>query len=114
VAAFIVEPVQGEGGFHVAPTEFLEALRALADQHGILLIADEVQAGFARTGKLFGIEHSGVEPDLVAWPSRWPPASARRADRPRAGHGRARSRQAWAAPMADRRSAVRRRWPCLR
>jgi 4-aminobutyrate aminotransferase/(S)-3-amino-2-methylpropionate transaminase len=65
VAAFIVEPVQGEGGFHVAPTEFLEALRALADQHGILLIADEVQAGFARTGKLFGIEHSGVEPDLV-------------------------------------------------
>jgi 4-aminobutyrate aminotransferase/(S)-3-amino-2-methylpropionate transaminase len=65
VAAVIVEPVQGEGGFHVAPTEFLEALRALADQHGFLLIADEVQAGFARTGRLFGIEHSGVEPDLV-------------------------------------------------
>ena len=65
VAAVIVEPVQGEGGFHVAPTEFLEALRALADQHGFLLIADEVQSGFARTGKLFGIEHSGVEPDLV-------------------------------------------------
>ena len=65
VAAVIVEPVQGEGGFHVAPTEFLEALRALADQHGFLLIADEVQAGFGRTGKLFGIEHSGVEPDLV-------------------------------------------------
>lgn len=65
VAAFIVEPVQGEGGFHVAPPAFLEALRALADQHGILLIADEVQAGFARTGKLFGIEHAGVEPDLV-------------------------------------------------
>ena len=65
VAAVIIEPVQGEGGFHVAPTEFLEALRALADSHGFLLIADEVQAGFARTGKLFGIEHSGVEPDLV-------------------------------------------------
>jgi 4-aminobutyrate aminotransferase/(S)-3-amino-2-methylpropionate transaminase len=65
VAAVIVEPVQGEGGFHVAPTEFLEALRAQADQHGFLLIADEVQAGFGRTGKLFGIEHSGVEPDLV-------------------------------------------------
>ena len=65
VAAFIVEPVQGEGGFHVAPPAFLEALRALADQHGILLIADEVQAGFARTGKMFGIENSGVEPDLV-------------------------------------------------
>lgn len=65
VAAVIIEPVQGEGGFHVAPPEFLEALRALADTHGFLLIADEVQAGFARTGKLFGIEHSGVEPDLV-------------------------------------------------
>ncbi|EGD60776.1 4-aminobutyrate aminotransferase [Novosphingobium nitrogenifigens DSM 19370] len=65
VAAVIVEPVQGEGGFHVAPTEFLEALRALADQYGFLLIADEVQAGFGRTGKLFAIEHSGVEPDLV-------------------------------------------------
>jgi len=65
VAAFIVEPVQGEGGFHVASSQFLEALRALADQHGILLIADEVQAGFARTGKMFGIENAGVEPDLV-------------------------------------------------
>jgi len=65
VAAFIIEPVQGEGGFHPAPTELLQALRALCDQHGILLIADEVQTGFARTGKMFGIEHSGVEPDLV-------------------------------------------------
>jgi len=65
VAAIIIEPVQGEGGFHPAPTELLEALRAICDQHGILLIADEVQTGFARTGKMFGIEHSGVEPDLV-------------------------------------------------
>lgn len=65
VAAFILEPVQGEGGFHPAPPEFLRALRALCDQHGILLIDDEVQAGFARTGRMFGIEHSGVEPDLV-------------------------------------------------
>lgn len=65
VAAFIVEPVQGEGGFHAAPTTFLRELRKLADTHGILLIADEVQSGFARTGKMFAIEHSGVEPDLV-------------------------------------------------
>ncbi len=65
VAAFIIEPVQGEGGFYPAPTELLVALRAICDEHGILLIADEVQSGFARTGKMFGIEHSGVEPDLM-------------------------------------------------
>ncbi|MBX3578472.1 MAG: 4-aminobutyrate--2-oxoglutarate transaminase [Rhizobiaceae bacterium] len=65
VAAIIIEPVQGEGGFHPAPTELLEALRAICDQHGIVLIADEIQTGFARTGKMFGIEVSGVEPDLV-------------------------------------------------
>ena len=66
VAAIIIEPVQGEGGFYEAPTELLVALRKICDRHGILLIADEVQSGFARTGKMFGIEHSGVEPDLVA------------------------------------------------
>ncbi|MCI5074553.1 4-aminobutyrate--2-oxoglutarate transaminase [Oricola sp.] len=65
VAAIIVEPVQGEGGFHPAPTELLVALRAICDRHGILLIADEVQTGFARTGRMFGIEHSGVLPDLM-------------------------------------------------
>jgi 4-aminobutyrate aminotransferase/(S)-3-amino-2-methylpropionate transaminase len=65
VAAIIIEPVQGEGGFHVAPPELLQALRKVCDTHGILLIADEVQTGFARTGKMFAIEHSGVEPDLV-------------------------------------------------
>ena len=65
VAAIIIEPVQGEGGFHPAPTELLEGLRTICDQHGILLIADEVQTGFARTGKMFGIEHSGVEPDMI-------------------------------------------------
>ena len=65
VAAIIIEPVQGEGGFHAAPTEYLVALRALCDEHGILLIADEVQTGFARTGRFFAIEHSGVEPDLI-------------------------------------------------
>ncbi len=65
VAAIIVEPVQGEGGFYVAPAEFLRALRALCDRHGIVLIIDEIQTGFARTGRMFAIEHSGVEPDLV-------------------------------------------------
>lgn len=65
VAAFIIEPVQGEGGFIPAPHDFLKQLRALADQHGILLIVDEVQAGMARTGKMFGIEHSGIKADLV-------------------------------------------------
>ncbi|PWR24923.1 4-aminobutyrate--2-oxoglutarate transaminase [Zavarzinia aquatilis] len=65
VACIIIEPVQGEGGFYSAPVALLTALRALCDEHGIVLVADEVQSGFARTGKIFGIEHSGVEPDLV-------------------------------------------------
>lgn len=65
VAAIILEPVQGEGGFNVAPTALMQGLRALCDEHGIVLIADEVQTGFARTGKLFAMEHHGVEPDLV-------------------------------------------------
>ena len=65
VAAIIIEPVQGEGGFHPAPAELLEALRKVCDDHGIVLIADEIQTGFARTGKMFGIEVSGVEPDLL-------------------------------------------------
>jgi 4-aminobutyrate aminotransferase/(S)-3-amino-2-methylpropionate transaminase len=65
VAAIIVEPVQGEGGFYIAPPEFLRALRALCDQHGIVLIIDEIQTGFARTGRMFAIEHSGVAPDLM-------------------------------------------------
>ncbi len=66
VAAIIIEPVQGEGGFNVAPFEFMRALRTLCDQHGILLIADEIQTGFGRTGKMFAVEHSGVAPDLIA------------------------------------------------
>jgi 4-aminobutyrate aminotransferase/(S)-3-amino-2-methylpropionate transaminase len=65
VAAIIIEPVQGEGGFLPAPHELLRALRSVCDRHGIVFIADEVQSGFARTGRMFGIEHSGVEPDLV-------------------------------------------------
>jgi 4-aminobutyrate aminotransferase / (S)-3-amino-2-methylpropionate transaminase / 5-aminovalerate transaminase len=65
VAAIIIEPVQGEGGFLPAPHELLRKLRQLCDQHEMLLIADEVQSGIARAGRMFGIEHSGVEPDLV-------------------------------------------------
>jgi 4-aminobutyrate aminotransferase/(S)-3-amino-2-methylpropionate transaminase len=65
VAAIIVEPVQGEGGFYIAPPEFLRALRSICDAHGIVFIVDEIQTGFARTGRMFAIEHSGVEPDLV-------------------------------------------------
>ncbi len=65
VAAIIIEPVQGEGGFNVAPFEFMRELRALCDRHGIVFIADEIQTGFGRTGRMFAVEHSGVEPDLI-------------------------------------------------
>ena len=65
VAAILIEPVQGEGGFYVAPVELVRRLRELCDRHGILLIADEIQSGFGRTGKLFAIEHSDVIPDIM-------------------------------------------------
>ncbi|WP_375057424.1 4-aminobutyrate--2-oxoglutarate transaminase [Zobellella sp. DQSA1] len=65
VAAIIIEPVQGEGGFYPAPPSFLQQLRAICDRHGILLVCDEIQTGFARTGKLFATEYAGIEPDLM-------------------------------------------------
>lgn len=65
VAAIFVEPVQGEGGYVVAPTPFMQELRRICDRHGILLVADEVQSGIGRTGKWFAIEHTGVQPDIV-------------------------------------------------
>ena len=65
VAAIFVEPIQGEGGYVVAPTNFLRELRSICDRHGILLVADEVQSGAGRTGKWWAIEHSGVQPDIV-------------------------------------------------
>jgi len=65
VAAIVVEPVQGEGGFIVPTPGFLKALRAVCDKHGIVLIVDEIQTGFGRTGKMFAIEHDGVAPDLM-------------------------------------------------
>ena len=64
-AAIVIEPVLGEGGFYPAPASFLKAVREICDEHGMLMIVDEVQSGFGRTGKLFAIEHSGVEPDLM-------------------------------------------------
>ena len=65
VAAIVLEPVQGEGGFIVAPQEFVSGVRAICDRHGIVLVVDEVQTGFGRTGRMFAIEHYGVEPDLM-------------------------------------------------
>jgi 4-aminobutyrate aminotransferase / (S)-3-amino-2-methylpropionate transaminase / 5-aminovalerate transaminase len=65
VAAIVIEPVQGEGGFVVAPPEFLEGVRRICDDNGIVLVVDEVQTGYGRTGKMWGIEHYDVEPDLM-------------------------------------------------
>ena len=65
VAAIIIEPIQGEGGFYETPKELLQELRAICDEHGICLILDEIQTGFARTGKMFNTEYSGIEPDLI-------------------------------------------------
>ena len=65
VAAIFVEPVQGEGGYVVAPTPFMQELRRICDRHGILLVVDEVQSGIGRTGKWFAVEHTGVQPDIV-------------------------------------------------
>jgi 4-aminobutyrate aminotransferase len=65
VAAFVIEPVQGEGGYNPAPLRFLQGLRELADRHGILLIADEVQTGYGRTGRMWGFERAGIVPDVV-------------------------------------------------
>jgi 4-aminobutyrate aminotransferase len=65
VAAIFVEPIQGEGGYVVAPNNFMQELRAICDRHGILLVVDEVQSGAGRTGKWWAVEHSGVEPDIV-------------------------------------------------
>ena len=65
-AGFLVEPIQGEGGIRPASVEFMQGLRALADEHGLMLVLDEVQCGMARTGKLYAYEHYGIEPDIVA------------------------------------------------
>ena len=64
-AAIIIEPVLGEGGYVPAPPAFLQGLRTICDKHGLLLIVDEVQSGFGRTGRMFNIEYSGVRPDII-------------------------------------------------
>ena len=85
VAAMIVEPVQGESGVRPATAEYLQGLRRLCDERGVLLIIDEVQTGMGRTGQLFACQHAGVTPDILCWAK----ASARRAD------GRAPLARAW-------------------
>ena len=65
IAAMIIEPVQGEGGFYPVPPGFLKTLRKICDEHGIVMVVDEIQTGFGRTGKLFAVEHAGIEPDLI-------------------------------------------------
>jgi 4-aminobutyrate aminotransferase-like enzyme len=66
IAAIVIEPVQGEGGYYPAPVGFLRELRAFCDEHGILLVADEVQSGYGRTGRMWGVEHAAVAPDVIA------------------------------------------------
>ncbi len=117
VAAIIIEPVQGEGGFHQAPAELMRELRRVCDAHGIVLIADEVQTGFGRTGKLFAMEHYDVEPrpDLRGQePGRG--ISAVRRHRQGVDHGRGRSgrsrRHLCGQPLVLRGGACRAR--CVR
>jgi len=112
VAAIIIEPVLGEGGFYAAPGELLRKLRSLCDQHGIVLIADEIQSGFGRTGKMFAIEHAASSRTSSPSPRAWreacrsPPSSAR----PRSWMRPAPA--ASAAPMQARRSAAPPVLPC--
>ena len=113
VAAIIIEPVQGEGGFYIAPKELMVKLRKLCDDHGILLIADEIQSGFGRTGKFFAMEHYGVEPDLITVgevAGRRLPAGRASSAAPRSWTRRIRA--ASAAPMPATPSPVPRRLAC--
>jgi 4-aminobutyrate aminotransferase / (S)-3-amino-2-methylpropionate transaminase / 5-aminovalerate transaminase len=110
VAALIVEPVQGEGGFIVPPPGWLTAVADVCREHGILFIADEVQSGFGRTGKMFAIEHEGIEPDLMVTAKSLGgglPLAAVTGKAEIMDHtGRAR----WAAPSAAIRCAAKPRW----
>ena len=99
VAAIIIEPVQGEGGFYIAPKELMVRLRKLCDEHGIVLIADEIQSGFGRTGKWFAMEHFGVEPDLVTCAKSLAGGFPLSGVVGRAGSWMRRNRAALAAPM---------------
>jgi 4-aminobutyrate aminotransferase/4-aminobutyrate aminotransferase/(S)-3-amino-2-methylpropionate transaminase len=99
VAAIILEPVQGEGGFYAAPADFMRGLRAICDEHGILLIADEVQTGYGRTGKLFAMEHYDVLPDLITMAKSLAGGMPLSAVNGRAEIMDAPAPAAWAAPM---------------
>ena len=112
IAAILVEPVQGEGGYIVPPASFIQGLRAICDEYGILLIADEVQTGFGRTGKFFAIEHFGVTPDIMLDGQRarlGPAALGHRGAARDDGSGGTPARTA--APTAATRSPARRRSP---
>ncbi len=113
VAAIILEPVQGEGGFYPAPTAFMKALREICDQHGILLIADEVQTGFARTGKMFAMEHHDVAPDLITMAKSLAGGFPLAAVTGRAEVMDAPAPAALVAPMAAIPSALQLRMRCL-
>lgn len=112
IAAIVIEPVQGEGGFYASSPAFMQRLRALCDEHGIMLIADEVQSGAGRTGTLFAMEQMGVAPDLTTF------AKSIAGGFPLAGvTGRAEvmdavARAVWAAPMRVTRLPAWLRWKC--
>ena len=111
VAAFIVEPILGEGGYVVPPDGFLPALREVADRHGILLVVDEVQTGYGRTGRFFATEWTDATPDIVIMAkgiASGLPLSGIMAPRARCSIGSRRARTA--APTAATRSPAPRRW----
>lgn len=110
VAAIIVEPVQGEGGFNIAPPEFLAALRRICDTHDIVLIGDEIQAGMARTGRMFGFQHSGIAPDLVTMAKGLAGGVPLPAVTGRPGSSMRRPPADWVAPMPATLWQLRRRW----
>jgi len=112
VAAIMIEPVQGEGGFYVAPKDLLTELRRLCDEHGILLISDEVQSGFARTGKMFGMSIRASSRISSPSPSRWPAACRSPAWSARPRSWMRLSRAGSAAPMAATPWPAPPRWPC--
>lgn len=110
-AAIILEPVLGEGGFYPAPTSFLKKIREICDEHGMLMIIDEVQSGFGRTGKMFAIEHSGVEPDMMTMAKSMadgmPISAIVGTDKVMDASGP----NSWAAPTLAAPPPVRLRWP---
>lgn len=110
VAAIIIEPVQGDGGFLAAPAQFLQALRELTHKHGIVLILDEIQTGFGRTGKWFGFQHAGIQPDLVTVAKSLAGGCRYRAWSAKPKSWIRHCPEAWAAPMAATHCPAQRLW----